>query len=140
MKLNYFALSMAAVMVMTLAGCSASRENDNSVSDYPTNSVSSDYDGRASAGVGDDMRNSPDLDDGAYHSDGVGNDRDDEHVGDDYYQNSDSGTDRRPANGDDVVDDIGDAAGDLARGAGNVVRDAGDAIGDAANNIGRAMR
>lgn len=137
MKLNYFALSMAAVMAMALAGCSAGRENDNNVSDYPTNSVTSDYDDRASAG----------MDDSEYYSDNVGGGQDDEgHVSDDYYQNNVSGNGGNPANGgnssngNNVMDDIGDAAGDLARGAGNVVRDAGDAIGDAANDVGRAMR
>lgn len=137
MKQKFFALSLACLMVMALAGCSASRDRDSKASDYPSHSVTSDYDDRASAGI----------DDGAYYSDNVGGGQDDGgHVSDDYYQNNVSGNGGNPANGgnssngDNVMDDIGDSAGDLARGAGNVVRDAGDAIGDAANDVGRAMR
>lgn len=126
MKLKSLFFAMVFVMAMALTGCSASREDNGTASAAPTNS----------AGVND----------GAYYSDNVGAGQNDGHVSDDYYQNNVSGNGGNPANrgnssnGENVMDDIGDAAGDLARGAGNVVRDAGDAIGDAAGNVGRAMR
>lgn len=121
MKQKFFALSLACLMAMALTGCSASRDKDSRASDYPTHSVTSDHNDRASAGI----------DDGAYYSDNVGGG---------YDQNGVSGSGSHPSDGGDVMDNIGDAAGDLARGAGNVVRGAGDAIGNAANDVGRAMR
>lgn len=130
MKQKYFALSLACLMAMALTGCSASRDKDSAASSDPTHSMTSDYDGQASAG----------MDDGAYYSDNAGTDRDDGHVSDDYYQNNVAGDGSRPSTGGGVMDNIGDAAGDMVRGAGDVVRGAGDAIGDAANDVGRAMR
>lgn len=124
MKQKYFALFLACLMAMALTGCSASRDKDSRASDYPSHSVPSDNNDRASAG----------MDDGAYYSDNVGGNTS---GGND--QNNVSGS-SSPSNGGDVMDDIGDAAGDMARGAGNVVRGAGDAIGNAANDVGRAMR
>ena len=132
MKLKHFVLFMAVMMAVALTGCSAGRESNSMAPVDPTNSMTSDYDSRASAnndyGAGADS--GAGLNDGSYPSSAVGGSSSDGHVSDDYYQNNVSGA---PSNGDNVIDDIGDAAGDLARGAGNV-------IGNAANDIGRAMR
>lgn len=134
MKLKHFVLSMAVVMAVALTGCSAGRESNSTAPVDPTNtnSMTSDYDSRASANndYGAGGGSGAGLDDGTYPSGAVGGDNADGHVSDNYYQNNVSGT---PSNGDNVIDDIGDAAGDLARGAGN-------AIGNAANDVGRAMR
>lgn len=130
MKLKYFALSMAFLMAVALTGCSANRDKDSTASSSPAQSAASDYDDRASAGMGD----------GAYYSDNAGGTMDNGHASGDYGQNDVSGGGSRPSDGGGVMDDIGDAAGDLARGAGDVARGAGNAIGNAANDVGRAMR
>lgn len=134
MKLKHIALSMAIVMAVALTGCSAGRENNSMAPVDPTNSMTSDYDSRASAnndygaGAGSDAG----LNNGSYPSSAVGGSNADGHVSDGYNPNNVSGA---PTNGDgdNVIDDIGDAAGDLVQGAGN-------AIGNAANDVGRAMR
>lgn len=143
MKLKYFALSMAFVMAAALTGCSANRDIHNTASMPPTNSVSSDGNDRASAGVGGNVQNSADIG-SAQNSASIGNDAaQGGGAGGTNDQNNDgtpdggavpNGTVGRNYSGTGtVIDDIGDAAGNLARGTGN-------AIGDAANNIGNAMR
>lgn len=130
MKLKYFALSMAFVMAVALTGCSAGNNTDSSAPVEPTDSASVNS-VRPSTGVDGDTQNSASIGSGAQNSAGVGGNSG---------QNSVSGAGNNGSVGDDVIDDIGDAAGDLARGAGNVVRGAGNAIGNAANDIGGAMR
>lgn len=113
MRIKCFTLAAALVLAVALVGCSSNKVTSSA---NPTNSV------RPSA------------------TQPVGNDRDD--------QDNDAGSSRKPdaspyvsdhVDGEDALDDVGNAAGDLVDGAGDAVRDAGDAIGDAANNVGRAM-
>lgn len=118
MKTRRFALAMALMFALTLAGCSANRE-ENSSPVEPTHTTP----GAAHS----DSNNGNDAMDGG----GAGGTND---------QNNDGLPDSSAGmGGDDALDDIGDAAGDLARGAGDMIRGAGDAIGDAANDVGRAM-
>lgn len=126
MKQRRFALAMALVFALALAGCSANRE-ENSRPVEPTHTMPQEE-----------------------HSPGMngGNNGNDAMEGGGAGGTNDQNNDGRPdssagvggQDGGSVMDDIGDAAGDLARGAGDVVRGAGDAIGDAANDVGRAMR
>ena len=121
MKQRRFALAMALVFVLALAGCSANRE-ESSAPVEPTDHIS-----------GGGVQNTPGMG-GADHSPGMNsNDQNNDGLPD-----GSAGTGGQ--GGDSVMDDIGDAAGDLARGAGDAVRDAGDAIGDAARDVGRAVR
>lgn len=121
MKTRRFALAMALMFALTLTGCSANREEHSSP-------VEPDH-------------TTP----GAVHSDS--NDGNDAMEGGGAGGTNDQNNDGHPDNsaetggqdGDNALDDIGDAAGDLARGAGDMIRGAGDAIGDAANDVGRAM-
>ena len=128
MKLKYFALPMAFIMAASLTGCSADR--DGVASEQPSSSVSSDYSGRASAGVDDGVRNSAyvgdapnsaGINDGIQNSANVDNDA--------AYGGGAGGTNDYNNDGipdgsvGDAVDDIGEAAGDLSRGLGNAARD-----------------
>lgn len=143
MKQRRFALTMALVFALALAGCSANRE-ENSSPVEPTHGVQN------TPGTGGDAQNSPGMNGGVEHSPGMngGNNGNDAMDGGGAGGTNDQNNDGRPdssagvggQDGDSVMDDIGDAAGDLARGAGDVVRGAGDAIGDAANDVGRAMK
>ena len=129
MKQKYFALVMAFAMALALTGCSAGR-NDNNAEVQSTNSMTSDAGDRASAGVGD-AQNSAGLNNDAAQGGGAG--------GTNYDQNNVDGTGMNPSDGDDVIDDIGDAAGDLTRGVGNAARSAGNAVGNATRNAGNAV-
>ncbi len=132
MKLKFFALSMACVMAVGLAGCSANRDPGGTDSEQPSSSVSDSGD-RASEGVGGSAQGSHGFA-GAQSGTGINHG-----AGDDAAQGGGAGgTDDAsrsgsPSGGSGLIDDIGDAAGDLARGA-------GDAIGDVADGIDRAMR
>lgn len=142
MKVKYFAL--AAVLALTLMGCSANRENNSADPVPPTNSVGTDNNGFASDGVGGDAQNSAGMIDntpsaGASSGVGTGNDAAQGGGAGGTGGMDDSGVDQGRSRMGNAADDIGDAAGDLVRGAGNVVRDTGDAIGNAANDVGRAM-
>lgn len=150
MKMKYFALSAALVMVLALTGCSANRADHSTAPDTPSNSVQNsdrvDNDDRNSASVNNDY-NSPGAGTGndAMQGGGAGgtNDLDNDGfpdgsagiTGNDSVNNDTAGS-----GAGQVADDIGRAAGDLARGVGNVARGTGDAIGNAANNVGNAMR
>lgn len=133
MKLKYLALSMACVMAVSLAGCSANRDSDGVNSVRPSSGVSDSGD-RASEGIDGNAQVSHGFSD-AESSAGVG---DNAAQGGGAGGTDDASQSSRPSDG--LIDDIGDAAGDLTRGAGNAIRDAGDAIGDAAGDVGRAMR
>lgn len=130
MKQKYFALVMAFAMAAALTGCSAGRNDNNAGHVSPTNSLTPDYDDRASAGVGG-AQNSAGLNNDAAQGGGAG--------GTNYDQNNVDGTGINPSDGDDLIDDIGDAAGDLTRGVGNAARNAGNAVGNAARNAGSAV-
>lgn len=126
MKLKYFALSMALSMAVVLTGCSADRDINDTASEQPSNSVSSDYGGRASAQVDDNARNSAyvgsvpnsaGINDDVRNSAGVGNDA---AYGGGAGGTNDYNNDGRPDGSvGDVMDDIGEAADDL----GNAARD-----------------
>lgn len=137
MKQKYYVFAIACVMALSLTGCFASRDDENSSAPVePTHSMPSDYSSYPPSAGMDDVRNSAGVGTGndAMQGGGAGgtNDQDNNGLPDD--------VDIQNYTGGGVGDDIGDAAGDLTRGAGNVIRDAGDAIGDAANDVGRAMR
>ena len=130
MKQKYFALVMAFAMAVALTGCSAGRNENSAKPIQPDSSVTSDDGDRASAGVGD-AQNSAGLNNDAAQGGGAG--------GTNYDQNNVDGTGMNPSDGDDVIDDIGDAAGDLTRGVGNAARSAGNAVGNATRNAGNAV-
>ena len=119
MKKRSFALTMAFMLTLVLAGCSAGREGNTM---EPSHSVTGSDSGVYETNNGND----------AFEGGGAGgtNDRDN-----DGQPDSGAGSDAGQAK-----DDIGRAAGDVARGVGDVARSAGDAIGDAADGVGRAMR
>lgn len=154
MKLKFCAISMACVMAAALVGCSANRENNNSAAPVqPTNSVASDYNDRPSADI-NGAQNGTGMDDSDRNSAGVDGIQNSANVGNDAAQGGgaggtndqnndgvpDNNTARNRSGSNNMIDDVGDAAGNLTRGAGNAVRDAGNAIGNAANDVGRAMR
>ena len=116
MKKRSFALMLAFVLTLALAGCSAGRVGHTM---EPSHSLTGGH---------DDVRVTDNGND-AFEGGGAGgtNDRDN-----DGRPDSGIGSDDRSGVGR-AVDDIGRDAGDLARGA-------GDAIGDAVDNVGRAMR
>lgn len=126
MKQRRFALAMALVFVLALAGCSANRE-ENSSPVEPTHTMPQE---EHSSGM-----NGGNNGNDAMNGGGAGGTNDQNNDG-----RPDSSAGVGGQDGNSVMDDIGDAAGDVARGAGDVVRGAGDAIGDAANDVGRAMR
>lgn len=137
MKQRRFALAMALVFALALAGCSANRE-ENSSPVEPTHTVSGGVQNTPNSGG--DAQHSPGMNGGSSGNDAM----DGGGAGGTNDQNNDGRPDSSAGvggqDGDSVMDDIGDAAGDLARGAGDVVRGAGDAIGNAANDVGRAMK
>ena len=116
MKKRSFALAMAFVLTLALAGCSAGRVGNTM---EPSRNVTGSDSGVYETADGND----------AFEGGGAGgtNDRDN-----DGRPDSGIGSDDRSGVGQ-AVDDIGRDAGDLAR-------DAGDAIGDAVDDVGRAMR
>lgn len=142
MKKRHFALALAFVFALGLAGCSANRE-ENSDPVVVDNSAGVGSGSQNSDGIGGSVQNSAGIGGSADGNDamqggGAGgtNDLDNDGLPD----GADSQDRDHTDNGGSVVDDIGDAVGDAARGAGDVVRDAGDAIGRAANDVGNAMR
>lgn len=138
MKQRRFALAMAIVFALALAGCSANREENSAPVEPAGNAPGGNV--QHTPDAGGDAQNSPGMNGGSNGNDameggGAGGTNDLDNNG-----QPDGAAGTGGQDGDSVIDDIGDAAGDLARGAGDVVRGAGDAIGDAANDVGRAMK
>ena len=138
MKTKYFALAMAFVLAMALAGCSAGRE-ENSAPMTPSSGVSGNPDSRNSSEVNTASPSaSSSVGNDALSGGGAGgtNDLDNDGVPD-----GEAGTGVQGRSwGGDALDDVGDAAGDMIRGAGDIARDAGNAIGNAANDVGSTIR